>query len=264
MAKNNKSSAGEERRRAQADKMNAELAKERDKAAKKREKDRARQQRDAERYQKMAAQARQKAADERARQEALKNDPKYLEKQRREAEKLKARGKKEMEKQRRRSEKKAKAAARSKAKQEAMRKEGLATVERSSRRGADKAAHSTPAEARSGRKKGSVVALVVILAALVASVFLLYPPQDKITMGLDIQGGVSVNLSASTNDGSTITSDQMSRRSRSSPTASTHPVPRRRRSSSRGATPSWCRFPALRKTPRPSSTRSPARASSSS
>ena len=40
MAKNNKSSAGEERRRAQADKMNAELAKEREKAAKKREKDR--------------------------------------------------------------------------------------------------------------------------------------------------------------------------------------------------------------------------------
>lgn len=209
MAKNNKSSAGEERRRAQAEKMNAELAKEREKAAKKREKDRARQQRDAERYQKMAAQARQKAADERARQEALKNDPKYLEKQRREAEKLKARGKKEMEKQRRRSEKKAKAAARSKAKQEAMRKEGLASVERSPRRGADKPAHSTPAEARSGRKKGSVVALVVILAALIASLVLLYPPQDKITMGLDIQGGVSVNLSASTNDGSAITSDQM-------------------------------------------------------
>ncbi len=38
---------------------------------------------------------------------------------------------------------------------------------------------------------------------------MLYPPQDKITQGLDIQGGVSVNLSATTLDGSAVTQDQM-------------------------------------------------------
>ena len=48
---------------------------------------------------------------------------------------------------------------------------------------------------------------IIILA--IASAIVLYPPQDKITQGLDIQGGVSVNLKASTTDGSPITAEQM-------------------------------------------------------
>ena len=159
-------------------------------------------------------------ADERARQEALEADPKYQEKRRREAEKLKARGKKEMEKQRKRSDRKAAKAAKTKEKLVAkaakeQKKEGLAAVKRSSRKRDEAAAGRKPSSSERGsdtrpaRKKNSVIALVAILAITVGAVFLLYPPQDKITMGLDIQGGVSVNLSASTTDGSQITKDQM-------------------------------------------------------
>lgn len=208
MAQPKGSSQDDERKQAKA-------RKEREKAAKKREKDKAKQQRDAERYRKAAAEARKKAADERARQEALANDPEYQEKKRREAEKLKARGKKEMEKQRKRSAKKAAKAAKSKEKQAAQEAAGLSSVKRAKRKDnrpakADRHDNdNSSAEGKPTRKKNSVIALVVVLALAIGAFALLYPPQDKITMGLDIQGGVSVNLTATTTDGSEITQDDM-------------------------------------------------------
>lgn len=206
---------------------NRKEERERAKAAKKREKDKAKQERDHERYRKAAAEAREKAAKERERQEKLENDPKYQEKKRKEAEKLKERGRREMEKQRKRSAKKAAAAAKSKDKVEAKRKKEAEeasfsrTAKRSrrhaSRRGQrhdERPNRTSAATERSGdktplRRKNSIIALVVTLALVIGALFVLYPPQDKITMGLDIQGGVSVNLQASTTDGSAITQDQM-------------------------------------------------------
>lgn len=211
------SASGHKDKDAEDERMKAKLAKEREKAARKRKKDKERQARDAERYRKAAAAARQKAADERARQEALANDPAYQEKQRREAEKLKERGRKEMEKQRKRSAKKAAKAAKSKEKIEReAAQSGLAGVKRASRasdaasrRRSQDGPRGERGDAAPKRKKGSVISLVVILALFIGALVLVYPPQDKITMGLDIQGGVSVNLSASTTDGSPVTQEQM-------------------------------------------------------
>ena len=51
--------------------------------------------------------------------------------------------------------------------------------------------------------------LVVTTLLVVVSVVMFWPPQSKINQGLDIQGGLSVVLTASTTDGSEITTDQM-------------------------------------------------------
>ncbi len=201
---------------AEARKLEAKKERERAKAAKQKAKDKARRERDAERYRKAAAEARQKAAEERARQQELENDPAYQEKKRREAEKLKERGRKEMEKQRKRSERRAKAAAKSKAKIEAQnkQKQGLSSVERQRRRQNFQEKERRQAQAKqlgkgTHRTRNSVICLVAMLIIAIAAAVMLYPPQDKITMGLDIQGGVSVNLKAKTTDGSAITSEQM-------------------------------------------------------
>lgn len=213
-----KSSAGKPDKRAEADKEKAQRAKEREKAAKKRAKDRARQEKDAERYRKAAEAARKKAQAEREKQAALAEDSAYQEKKRREAEKLKERGRREMEKQRKRSEKKAAAAARSKASlgdHGVQKKTGISSVERKRRQqqyanyerrqGLAKVGKPT----KSKRSTRAIACLVLIVILAVASAFVLYPPQDKITMGLDIQGGVSVNLKATTADGSAVTAEQM-------------------------------------------------------
>ena len=52
---------------------------------------------------------------------------------------------------------------------------------------------------------------LLVLAALLAigSIAMFMPPQEKINQGLDIQGGLSVVLTAKTDDGSAPTSDQM-------------------------------------------------------
>ncbi len=211
----NKKSSSNSADNAEDQKMNAKRERERAKAAKQKAKDKARRERDAERYRKAAEAARKKAADERERQAALENDPVYQEKKRKEAERLKEKGRKEMEKQRRRSERRAKAAAKSKAKIEAKEGSGLSSVERQRRRQnyqnkerkAALAKQSVDTGKRSRRR--SLICLAAMLIIAVAAAFMLYPPQDKITMGLDIQGGVSVNLKASTIDGSPITSEQM-------------------------------------------------------
>ncbi|MBQ3106634.1 MAG: protein translocase subunit SecDF, partial [Eggerthellaceae bacterium] len=45
--------------------------------------------------------------------------------------------------------------------------------------------------------------LVITTLLVVVSVFLFMPPQEKINQGLDIQGGLSVVLSAETEEGAT-------------------------------------------------------------
>lgn len=200
---------------AEEQRMKAKREKERAKAAKQKEKDKARRERDAERYRKAADAARQKAADERAKQAALENDPVYQEKKRKEAERLKEKGRRELEKKRKRDERRAKAAAKSKAKVEAEENKGLSSVERQRRRqnyqAQERKAALAKQQASSGkhRTRNSVICLIAMLVIAIAAAVMLYPPQDKITMGLDIQGGVSVNLKASTTDGSAITAEQM-------------------------------------------------------
>lgn len=218
MAQRKSKSAQDPQSQAEIDKAREQREKERAKAAKQREKDKAKQQKDAERYRKAAEAARKKAADERARQKELENDPNYQEKKRREAEKLKERGRKEMEKQRKRSERRAQAAAKSKAKIEKggeKKATGISSIERRRRQQEYADLEHRQGIARQSAKSGSnhrrnaIISLVLILVISVAAAFMLYPLQDKITMGLDIQGGVSVNLKATTTDGSAITSDQM-------------------------------------------------------
>ena len=69
----------------------------------------------------------------------------------------------------------------------------------------------------SKRKKGSFKGndrrnmwlLVVCTLAVIASFIAFMPPSEKINQGLDIQGGLSVVLSASNDDGTTISSEDM-------------------------------------------------------
>ncbi|MEG0503462.1 MAG: protein translocase subunit SecDF, partial [Raoultibacter sp.] len=51
--------------------------------------------------------------------------------------------------------------------------------------------------------------LIITTLLVVASVFLFTPPTEKINQGLDIQGGLSVVLTAKTADGSAITAEDM-------------------------------------------------------
>jgi len=52
--------------------------------------------------------------------------------------------------------------------------------------------------------------LLVLLALLMAgSVFMFYPPQEKIHQGLDVQGGLSIVMEATKTDGSSVSLDDM-------------------------------------------------------
>ena len=51
--------------------------------------------------------------------------------------------------------------------------------------------------------------LVISALIVVASIFAFTPPTEKINQGLDIQGGLSVVLTANSTDGSAITSESM-------------------------------------------------------
>lgn len=215
----NKKKASKELTEAEKEKARAKLQKEKAKAAKKRERDAAKAAKDAERYEKAAAAERKRAAEERAKYAAQKNDPAYQAKMAREAEKQKEKGRREMEKSRKRSAKKAQAAAKSKEKiqakneREAM-KPSRAAAAKPSRKGAavnTRGGGKAAAERgeRVKRRRGNVIALVAIALITIGAAIALWPPQDTITQGLDIQGGVSVNLSATTLDGSDVTQDQM-------------------------------------------------------
>ena len=65
------------------------------------------------------------------------------------------------------------------------------------------------------KKKGgnanrrNVWLLVLTTVLVLGSIFMFTPPQDKINQGLDIQGGLSVVLSAKSTDGDAVTSEDM-------------------------------------------------------
>jgi SecD/SecF fusion protein len=55
-----------------------------------------------------------------------------------------------------------------------------------------------------------VTLLVLLAVLLVGSVLMFWPPQERVTQGLDVQGGLSVVLSASKPDGSGVSTEEMS------------------------------------------------------
>lgn len=69
--------------------------------------------------------------------------------------------------------------------------------------------------AKAKKKKGgnvnrrNVWLLVATTLLVIGSIFMFMPPQEKINQGLDIQGGLSVVLSAKSTDGGTVSTDDM-------------------------------------------------------
>jgi SecD/SecF fusion protein len=58
-------------------------------------------------------------------------------------------------------------------------------------------------------KRPQVTLLVLLLLLLVGSVLMFWPPQERVTQGLDVKGGLSVVLAAQKPDGSSVTADEM-------------------------------------------------------
>ncbi len=75
------------------------------------------------------------------------------------------------------------------------------------RKRSNKAKKNQMSSQRTSRR--NVWLLVITTILVIFSVFMFMPPQDKINQGLDVQGGLSVVLTAKTTDGSEITSDDM-------------------------------------------------------
>ena len=190
---------------AQREKARAQMLKQKEKAAKKAHRQEAKAAKDAERYEKRVAAERKRAAEARAQQAAQANDPAYQAKRAAELEKQKEQGRREMEKARKRSAKKAATAAKIREREAAK----AARAQASGGLAAASVAKQARKADRPKRKKANIAALIAICVLAIAAAIMLYPPQDKITQGLDIQGGVSVNLSASTLDGSAVTQEQM-------------------------------------------------------
>ena len=68
---------------------------------------------------------------------------------------------------------------------------------------------STSKQSNSSDKKWRVTSLVIILLLAAGALFVAFPPQDKINQGLDIQGGLSVVLSAESTDGEPVSQESM-------------------------------------------------------
>ena len=71
-------------------------------------------------------------------------------------------------------------------------------------------AQNAKAKKKGGNANRRNVWLLVLTTVLVlGSIFMFTPPQDEINQGLDIQGGLSVVLSAKSTDGDAVTSEDM-------------------------------------------------------
>lgn len=94
---------------------------------------------------------------------------------------------------------------------------------KSSKAGSDKAAKAKPSKAKAGSAKRRprlganltkearryVSTLVILAVFCVVCVFVFTPLSERITTGLDIQGGVSVIMTASNSDGSAVSTEDM-------------------------------------------------------
>ncbi|MDR2196899.1 MAG: protein translocase subunit SecD [Coriobacteriales bacterium] len=58
-------------------------------------------------------------------------------------------------------------------------------------------------------KRPQISLLILLLVLLVVSVLIFYPPNERITQGLDVQGGLSVVLQASKTDASAVSAEDM-------------------------------------------------------
>ena len=108
-------------------------------------------------------------------------------------------------------------------------------------------AQNAKAKKKGGNANRRNVWLLVLTTVLVlGSIFMFTPPQDKINQGLDIQGGLSVVLSAKSTDGDADDfrgHGEVARHHRAA--ASTRSVPPRPWCSCRAPTRSSCRSPAF-------------------
>ncbi len=62
---------------------------------------------------------------------------------------------------------------------------------------------------RTNADRRNIWLLILTTMLVLGSVFMFMPPQEKVNQGLDIQGGLSVVLSANSTDGEDVTSDDM-------------------------------------------------------
>mgnify|MGYP007102641808 CR=1 FL=1 len=105
-------------------------------------------------------------------------------------------------------------------------------------------AQNAKAKKKGGNANRRNIWLLVLTTVLVlGSIFMFTPPQDKINQGLDIQGGLSVVLSAKSTDGDAVTLMTWRSRAPSSSSASTRSVPPRPWCSCRAPIRSSCRSP---------------------
>ena len=59
------------------------------------------------------------------------------------------------------------------------------------------------------KERRNIWLLVISALLIIGSIILFTPPQDKITQGLDIRGGLSVVLSANPDEGQEVTTEDM-------------------------------------------------------
>lgn len=63
---------------------------------------------------------------------------------------------------------------------------------------------------RPTQAKNHIIQLVISSLLIVAAFFVFYPPQDRVHLGLDVQGGLSIVMSATKTDDSAVTLEEMS------------------------------------------------------
>ena len=68
---------------------------------------------------------------------------------------------------------------------------------------------TTQKRSNSGTERRNLWLLILTVVLIIGSIFLFTPPQERINQGLDIQGGLSVVLTANSTDGAAITDEAM-------------------------------------------------------